>query len=244
MALPYLSDIVVDDSFPLSGLTTAALAFHALSGRLAWVEFDSGFISADGTEILDRGTGEAYAITGTLGEDSNTSGGGTVRGGATFDGTQIVNLGSIFPTSADYSIFAIYKQSTDVTQSVHCILGSSGSSYHTLHLNQTSGRLNVNHAATSLQANTVNHTPGSVYRVGVTWLQSTKALGIYFGGTAETTTTETLSNTDATAIIGDVPGLAGPRGFYGSLFHVSLFNRQLTGADLAAVNAYLAEQYV
>jgi hypothetical protein len=244
MALPYLSDVVMDGSFPLSGLTTAALAFNALSGRLAWVEFDAGFISEHGSQIVDRGTGEAYAITGTLGADTNTSGGGTVRGGATFDGTQIVNLGSIFPTSADYSLFAIYKQSSDVTQAVHGILGSSGASYHSFHLSQTSGRLNVSHAATGIQNNTVDHTPGTIYRAGVTWLQSTKALAVYFGGSAETSTTETVSNTDATAIIGDIPGLAGSRGFYGTLFHVSLFNRQLTEADLAAVNTYLAEQYV
>jgi hypothetical protein len=244
MALPYLSDVVVDDSFPLSGLTNAALAFHALAGRLAWVEFDSGFISADGSEILDRGTGEAYAVTGDLGEDTHTSSGGTVRRGAVFSGSQTVDLGSIFPVSGDYSLFAVYKQSADTVQSVHSILGSSGASYHSLHITKTSGRLNVSHAASGIQTNTVDHAPGSTYRVGVTWLQSTKALDIFFGGAVETSTTETISNTDPTAIIGHIPGLGGTRRFMGSLFHVSLFNRQLTGADLAAVNTYLAEQYV
>jgi hypothetical protein len=244
MALPYLSDIVVDDSFPLSGLTTAALAFHALSGRLAWLEFDAGFVSEDGTEILDRGTGGSYAVTGTLGEDTHTSGGGTVRGGALFSGSQTINLGSILPTSADYSLFAVYKQSAETTQGIHTITGASGATYHGFYLTPTTGRLNLSHAAGLVQQGPTNHTPGSVYRVGLLWAQSPKVLEFQFGGSTETSNSETLNNTDPTLIVGNLPGLAGSRRFMGSLFHLSLFSRRLTGDDLAAVNTYLAEQYV
>jgi hypothetical protein len=71
-----------------------------------------------------------------------------------------------------------------------------------------------------------------------------KSRTIYFNGAAETgAATATNSNIDSSTIVGNIPGLGGPRKFFGTLFHLTLWNRALSGADLMAVNAYLAEQY-
>jgi len=229
-------------SAPIYIPSAATLAFAALTGRLAWLEGDAGALISNG-KWYDRATGVGYPVTGTLagGADTYTTGGIT-RGAAVFAG-QSVDLGSIMPVGADYSIFAVYKQSNEVTQAVHSLLGSSGASWHAFHLNQTSGRLNMSQAAANQYAGAVDHTPGSVYRAGLVYTETPRTRTIYFNGTQEATGSVSASNADPTAIVGNIPGLGTGRKFFGSLYHISLWSRAPSGSDLTAINAYLAEQY-
>lgn len=231
-------------SAPIYQPSAATLAFAALDGRLAWLEGDEGALISNG-KWYDRMTGIGFTVSGTLtgGADTNTTGSGVVRGGAVFSG-QTVDLGAIFPTNADYSIFAVYRQSADTSQTVHGILGGSAASWHSFHLSPTSGILNLSHATVPQYTGLVNHAPGSVYRAGAVWVESPKSRSVYFNGSPDTGTRPAAdSNTDSSAIVGNIPGLGGARRFMGTLFHLSLWSRALTGADLTAVNAYLAEQY-
>jgi hypothetical protein len=232
---------------PVWAASAATKAFAAQSGLIACIEGDGadaygpGFI-ANG-KWYDRLTGIGYTITGTLvgGAETRTSGSGVTRGAIVMDGTQTVDLGAVMPISSDtdpnYSIFAVYKQATSAIG----ILGSNLSGYHAFNLNST-GRINASINGASLYTSTVDHALGSVYRAGFIRV-SGGAFTTQFNGSNEQTGTSASLNADSSAIVGDVPGLAGDRNFRGSIYHLSLWRGAKSGADLAAINAYLLEQY-
>jgi hypothetical protein len=241
MPLPFLPNVQAPTTYPLSGLTDATLAFSRIANRLAWMEFDAGFI--ENGEIVDRGSYEKFAVSGSLtgGANAVTSGDGYERGGAVFDGTQSINLGSIMPTSEDFTIFAVYKQAANA-QSANGIVGGSGASFYGLSLTPSNGRIALFAAGGAIYSGTVDHTLGTLMRLGV-FRTSGGAFTIQVNGANEATGTSALVNADPTFFIGDIPGLSGLRNFVGTLYHLSLFEGSLTGDDKTAANAYIEEQY-
>lgn len=222
--------------------SAATLAFAALTGRLAWLEGDAGNLIAN-SNWYDRMTGAAFPVTGTLagGGDTRTSGSGVLRGAASFTGTQSVNLGSIFPTAGDWSVFAVYKQTSAANGT---ILGSAGASWHSLFAT-TAGNINNFDATALTMAGSTAHAINNVYRVGfMRGATSPRSYKLQVGGTDEQSGTGGAANTDPTAIVGSNPGAGGsPLPFVGSLFHLSFWNKIPSAGELATINAYLAEQY-
>ncbi len=236
MALPYLPDVTVGEDFPASGLTDATLAFAALAGRLAWVEFDAGFINDN--SIIDRGNGSIYPITGPLVGGSAPADSAT-RSGATFAGFTSINCGDIMPLAADFTVVVVYKQSASAIG----LLGSTGASWWALAGNVGPGKIYFSTGGGQRFITTNILTVGQQHSFIGSWDHGVGMVGFVDGVQDVGVLNPHSANAAPNFTIGDIPGLAGDRGWYGSILHVSLFDRRIVGADRDVIQAYLDEQF-